>query len=95
MKDRYRLIYRGERGSMYYCVDSVTGHRVSLKTKDRAAAKNIVFAKNESLRQPAINLQLAKAYLSGSDSGAANQADLTRLKANQQRQNKVALPPET
>ncbi len=71
MKDRYCLIYRGERGSMYYCVDSVTGHRVSLKTKDRAAAKKIVFAKNESLRQPGINLQLAKAYLSGSDSGVA------------------------
>ena len=53
---------------MFYCVDSVTGKRLSLQTKDRHAAKQIIFAKNQALLQPSINLQLAKAYLAGSDS---------------------------
>ena len=71
MKVRYRLIYRGERGSTFYCVDSVTGRRFSLQTKDRDAAEQIVLAKNQSLRQPVLNLQIAKAYLAGTDSGVA------------------------
>ena len=71
MKDRFRLIYRGERGATFYSVDSETGKRTSLQTKDRDAAKQIVFAKNQAVKQPSINLQLAKAYLAGSDSGVA------------------------
>src|SRR5213594_2844578 len=71
MKDRYRLIFRGERGSTFYCVDSQTGKRTSLNTKCRDAAKQIVFAKNQALRQSSINLQLAKAYLAGTDSGVS------------------------
>jgi len=63
MKDRFRLIYRGERGATFYCVDSETGKCASLQTKDRDAAEQIVFAKNQALKQPSINLQLAKAYL--------------------------------
>jgi len=69
MKKRFRLIYRGERGSTFYCVDSETGHRSSLKTKDRDTAEQIVLAKNQALRQPTLNLQIAKAYLAGTDSG--------------------------
>jgi integrase len=69
MKTRYRLIHRGERGNQFYCVDSETGRRSSLKTKDRDAAEQIVLAKNQSLRQPSLNLQIAKAYLAGSDNG--------------------------
>src|SRR5690606_25389373 len=69
MKIRYRLISRGERGRRFYCVDTLTGKRVSLKTDDPDAARQIVFARNQALRQPAINLQLAKACLAGSDSG--------------------------
>ena len=71
MKNRFRLIHRGERGGLFYCVDSLTGTRSSLKTKDRDAAEQIVFAKNQALRQPALNLQIAKAYLAGTDSGVA------------------------
>lgn len=71
MKDRYRLITRGERGKQFYCVDSHTGKRFSLKTKDRDAAKQIVLAKNQALRQPNLNLHIAKAYLAGTDSGVA------------------------
>jgi hypothetical protein len=71
MKVRYRLIYRGERGSTFYCVDSETGKRFSLQTKIRDTAEQIVLAKNQALRQPTLNLQIAKAYLAGTDSGVA------------------------
>jgi hypothetical protein len=67
MKNRYRLIHRGDRG--FYCFDNETGKRFSLETKDRDAAEQIVLAKNQALRQPALNLQIAKAYLAGSDNG--------------------------
>ena len=69
MKNRFRLIHRGERGGLFYCVDSETGLRSSLKTKDRDAAEQIIFAKNQALRQPALNMQIAKAYLAGTDTG--------------------------
>src|SRR5260221_8596009 len=71
MKSHFRLIHRGERGSTFYCVDSQTGQRYSLKTKDRDAAEQMVLAKNQALRQPTLNLQIAKAYLAGTDSGVA------------------------
>ncbi len=71
MKLRFRLIHRGERGSTFYCVDSETGQRFSLKTKDRDAAAQMVLHKNQGLRQPTLNLQIAKAYLAGTDSGVA------------------------
>src|SRR5712664_1774598 len=71
MKSHFRLIHRGERGATFYCVDSKTGQRYSLKTKDRDTAEQIVLAKNQALRQPTLNLQIAKAYLAGTDSGVA------------------------
>jgi integrase len=71
MKARYRLTSRGIRGSIFYCVDTTTGKRTSLQTRDRAAAREIVAAKNQALRNPQLNLQLARTYLAGSDSGVA------------------------
>jgi integrase len=71
MKNRYRLLYRGERGT-FFCFDNVTRKRTSLQTKDRDAAEQIVLAKNQALRQPVLNLQIAKAYLAGTDSGTAS-----------------------
>jgi hypothetical protein len=50
MKIRFRLIHRGERGSTFYCVDSETGTRSSLKTKDRDTAEQIVPARNRISR---------------------------------------------
>jgi hypothetical protein len=50
-------------------VDSTTGERSSLGTIQKADAEQIVNAKNQALRQPALNLQIAKAYLAGTDSG--------------------------
>jgi integrase len=69
MKTRYRLICRGIRGGVYYCVDTHTGKRTSLGTTDADNAKQIIEAKNNSERQPVLNLQIAKAYLAGSDNG--------------------------
>jgi integrase len=98
MKTRFRLIYRGERGRQFYCVDSETGKRFSLKTKDRDAAEQIVLAKNQSLRQPTLNLQIAKAYLAGTDNGVATRTwqqaldslASTKQGANQHRWHTVA-----
>jgi hypothetical protein len=70
MKTRYRLTYRGNR-QMFYCVDETTGKRTSLTTTDRDEAQQIVEAKNNSERQPVLNLQIAKAYLAGTDNGIA------------------------
>jgi hypothetical protein len=69
MKTRYRLIRRGIRGNKFYCVDTATGKRTSLGTSHEDEAKQVVEAKNNSERQPVLNLQIAKAYLAGSDKG--------------------------
>ena len=60
MKNRYRLIRRGERGAKFYCVDTLTGKRTSLATSNEDEAGQIVLAKHQALRQPALNLQIAK-----------------------------------
>jgi integrase len=52
---------------MYYCVDKTTGKRTSLKTTDKDAAQQVIEAKNQAERQPVLNLQIAKAYLAGTD----------------------------
>jgi integrase len=69
MKTRYRLIRRGVRGGGFYCVDNNTGKRTSLRTASEDEAIQIVQAKNQAERQPILNLQIAKAYLAGSDNG--------------------------
>ena len=69
MKTRYRLICRGIRGGAFYCVDTNTGKRTSLGTTNDDDARQIVEAKNNSERQPVLNLQIAKAYLAGTDNG--------------------------
>ena len=69
MKKRYRLIRRGTRGGTYYCVDTQTGSRTSLGKISADEAEQIVQHKNTAVRQPMLNLQIARAYLAGSDSG--------------------------
>ncbi len=69
MKTRYRLIRRSSRGGMFYCVDKQTGKPASLHTTNEDEARQIVEAKNAAIRQPVLNLQIAKAYIAGSDSG--------------------------
>jgi hypothetical protein len=87
MKTRYRLTRRGIRGGKYYCVDAVSGKRTSLHTGNEDEARQIIEAKNNAQRQPAINLQIAKAYLAGTDSGVATrtwQQALDALAASKQ-----------
>jgi hypothetical protein len=71
MKTRYRLIRRGCRGGAFYCVDTTTGKRTSLQTGSEDEAQQIIQAKNQAERQPVLNLQIAKAYLAGTDSGVS------------------------
>lgn len=71
MTTRYRLTYRGHRGGMFYCVDKTTGKRTSLQTTNKDEAQQIIEAKNQAERQPVLNLQIAKAYLAGTDNGIA------------------------
>jgi hypothetical protein len=74
MKTRYRLTRRGIRGDRFYCVDTTTGKRTSLRTANEEEARQIIEAKNQSERQPVLNLQIAKAYLAGTDNGIATRA---------------------
>jgi len=93
MTTRFRLTFRGKRGGMFYCVDKTTGKRTSLQTTDKDEARQIIEAKNQAERQPVLNLQIAKAYLAGTDNGMASRtwqdalAALigTKLGANQHR----------
>jgi integrase len=74
-------------------VDTTTGKRTSLRTANQEEARQIVEAKNQSERQPVLNLQIAKAYLAGTDNGIAtrtwqNAVDAlsnTKQGANQER----------
>ena len=64
MKARFILFRR--RG-VYYCEDTTTRKQASLRTREATAAQALLQAKNEAQRQPALNLQLARTYLSASD----------------------------
>ena len=64
MKTRF-ILFR--RGGVYYCEDSTTGRQSSLRTRIESEAISILNARNEASRQPGLNLQIARAYLSASD----------------------------
>ncbi len=64
MKRRYILYQRGQ---TFYCEDTLNRKQMSLRTKDREVALRLLHSKNEAEQQPAINLQIARAYLVASD----------------------------
>jgi integrase len=66
MRQRFRL-YRRKKGGRYYIHDDATGKQDSLHTTDRATALRLVHSRNEAEQQPAVNLQIARAYLAASD----------------------------
>ena len=70
MKRRF-ILYRRKLGGMFYIEDTETRKQESLGTKDRAEATALLNARNESVRQPQLNLHIAKAYLAGTDSGVS------------------------
>ena len=61
MQDRYWLY---QRNGTFYVQDRSTGKQESLRTKDAKVAQRLFNAKNQAAEQPALNLSLAKAYLS-------------------------------
>jgi len=71
MKPRFVLFRRGK---VFYCEDTQTKAQVSLRTKDEGEALTLLHAKNEAFRQPFLNLQLARTYLSASDPEVARRS---------------------
>ncbi|MCK9590287.1 MAG: hypothetical protein M0Q93_13120 [Terrimicrobiaceae bacterium] len=79
-------------------MDSKTGKRTSLGKASKEESRQIIDAKNQAERQPMLNLQLAKAYLTGSDSELSKRTwqhaleTLTETKqsANKERWHRVA-----
>ena len=69
MKPKLRL-YRRANG-VYYCEDTETGKQTTLKTKQKDDAERLLHARNEAHRQPSLNLQIARAYLTASDPAAS------------------------
>jgi integrase len=65
MKQRYRLFRRG--WGIYYCEDTQTKKQETLGTSNKQDAQRLVHAKNEAERQPLVNMQIARAYVSASD----------------------------
>ncbi len=68
MKSRFILF---NRAGVFYSEDTVTRKQHSLRTKDEAEAIVLLNAKNESFRQPVLNMQIARAYLTASDPAIA------------------------
>ena len=64
MNQRFALFRRGE---VFYCEDRTTGKQTSLRTRNEGDAQRLLHAKNEALRDPMLNLQIARAYLSAGD----------------------------
>ena len=67
MKNRYRIFLNQARGGYFYVQDRITRKQESLGTKDKATAERLANALNEADRQPAINRQIAQAYLRAAD----------------------------
>ena len=70
MKKRYRLVRRGERNT-FYCFDTHNRKRETLGTSNAADARRLVDARNEAIRHPSMNLQIAQVYLQHADSALA------------------------
>jgi integrase len=88
MRKRFRL-YKRKKGGRYYIHDEVTGKQDSLHTSDRATAVRLFHSRQEAEQQPAVNLQIARAYLAASDPQIATRDwqfvmdELVKLKKDQ------------
>jgi integrase len=65
VKQQYRLYQRSN--GKYYAQNCTTGKQVSLKTKDRQAAKLLLTALNEGSRDAQVSREVGLAYLSCTD----------------------------
>lgn len=64
MKPQF-ILFR--RGGVFYSEDTENHKQLSLRTRDKDEARALLHARNESLRQPILNRQIARAYLTASD----------------------------
>src|ERR1035437_5236584 len=62
MKQRF-ILFR--RAGVFYCEDTATHKQFSLRRRNEAEANPLFHAKNESFRQPVLNLQIARIYPGG------------------------------
>lgn len=69
MKQRFVLF---RRSGTFYCEDTTTGRQSSLRTKVESEAQTLLHTKNEAVRNPAMNLQIAQVYLHHSDTALAS-----------------------
>ncbi len=69
MKSRF-ILYRRKRGGMFYLEDTETRKQQSLGTRNHPEALALLNARNESVRQPQLNLHIARTYLAASDPAA-------------------------
>lgn len=65
MTDKFRIFRRAS--GVWYIEDTQTHEQHSLRTRDPKEAKRLIQAQNEDHRLPAINMQIARAYLSACD----------------------------
>lgn len=65
MTDKFRIFCRAS--GVWYIEDSKSKEQHSLRTRDETEAKRLLQARNEAHRQPGINLQIARAYLTACD----------------------------
>src|SRR5580704_15665234 len=83
MKSRFNLF---NRNGVFYSVDTETGKQHSLRTKNEAEALTLLHSKNEAHRQPVLNLQIARTYLTATDPEVASRTwqtpmdEMTRTK---------------
>ena len=78
MKQKYRLYRRNQSGN-YYIQDNVTGKQQSLGTPDKTEARRLLHTRNEAASQPAMNLQIARAYLAAGDPKVASRTWLEAM----------------
>jgi len=85
MKSKF-ILFR--RAGVFYSEDTTTGKQHSLRTKDEAEAVAILHSKNEAHRQPVLNLQIARTYLTATDPEVARRTwqtamdELTKTKSD-------------
>jgi len=67
------------RAGVYYSEDTVTRKQHSLRTKNEAEALTLLHSKNEAFRQPVLNLQIARTYLTAIDPEVAKRTWQTAM----------------
>jgi hypothetical protein len=65
MNCQFRIFRRAS--GVWYIENTATRQQESLRTRVEVEAKRLMQARNEAVRQPAINMQIARAYLSAAD----------------------------